>query len=235
MRFYGSAMRMPHMQGGFREFLVCPEAQAIPVPADLPLEQAAFAEPLAVCLHAVGKAPVYGGRVLVMGSGPIGSLLVMAARFAGAREIVAIDVKDEPFVYARKVGADRTINVAERPEALDPFAENKGYFDVIFEAAGQGSTVASAPQYVRPRGTVMLIGQEVTAPLAVSGVVTKEINLRGAFRFDSEFALAVDLIDNKRVDISPLISDTLPAAQAKIAFDLAGDRSKSMKVQLDFA
>ena len=106
---------------------------------------------------------------------------------------------------------------------------------MIFEAAGQGSTVASAPRYVRPRGAVMLVGQGATAELAVSGVVTKEISLRGAFRFDNEFALAVELIDNKRVDISALISDTLPVANAKLAFDLAGDRSKSMKVQLDFA
>ena len=56
MRFYGSAMRMPHVGGGFREVLVCAEAQAVPVPRDLPLEHAAFAEPLAVCLHAMGQA-----------------------------------------------------------------------------------------------------------------------------------------------------------------------------------
>jgi L-idonate 5-dehydrogenase len=234
MRFLGSAMRTPHVQGGFSQHVVCRAENAVPL-KNGDAAVGAFAEPFAVCLHAVGEAPVYGSRVMVMGSGPIGSLLVIAARFAGAREIVAIDVKDEPLVYARKVGADRTINIAEHPEALEPFAANKGYFDVIFEAAGQGSTVASAPKYARPRGTVMLVGQGATAQLAVSGVVTKEINLRGAFRFDREFGLAVDLIDNKRVDISPLLSDTLPAAKAKIAFDLAGDRSQSMKVQLDFA
>ena len=234
VRFLGSAMRTPHVQGGFSQHVVCRAENAAPL-KNGDAAAGAFAEPFAVCLHAVGEAPVYGSRVLVMGSGPIGSLLVIAARFAGAREIVAIDVKDEPLVYARKVGADRTINIAEHPEALEPFAANKGYFDVIFEAAGQGSTVASAPQYVRPRGAVMLVGQGATAQLAVSGVVTKEINLRGAFRFDGEFALAVELIDNKRVDVSPLISDTLPAAKAKLAFDLAGDRSQSMKVQLDFA
>ena len=234
MRFLGSAMRTPHVQGGFSQHVVCRTENALPL-KNGDAAAGAFAEPLAVCLHAVGEAPVYGGRVLVMGSGPIGSLLVMAARFAGAREIVALDVKDEPLVYAGKVGADRTINIAAHPEALESFAANKGYFDVIFEAAGQGSTVASAPRYVRPRGAIMLVGQGATAELAVSGVVTKEISLRGAFRFDSEFALAVDLIDNKRIDISALISDTLPAAKAKTAFDLAGDRSQSMKVQLDFA
>jgi len=69
MRFYGSAMRMPHVQGGFRELLVCSEAQAVPVPADVPLEIAAFAEPLSVCLHAARRAgPLLGRRVLVTSS-----------------------------------------------------------------------------------------------------------------------------------------------------------------------
>jgi len=73
MRFYGSAMRTPHVQGGFREFLVCDAAQAVPVPDHVSVNEAAFAEPLAVCLHAVSRAgPLLGRRVLVTGSGPIG-------------------------------------------------------------------------------------------------------------------------------------------------------------------
>src|SRR5256885_4918431 len=75
MRFYGSAMRFPHVQGGFRDMLVCEEAQAIPVPATLSAAQAAFAEPFAVCLHAVNRAgPLLGKRVPVTGAGPFGHL-----------------------------------------------------------------------------------------------------------------------------------------------------------------
>jgi L-idonate 5-dehydrogenase len=233
MRFLGSAMRTPHVQGGFSQYLVCQAENAVPL-ASADLSAGAFAEPLAVCLHAVSEAPVYGSRILILGAGPIGSLLVVAARFAGAREIVAVDVRDEPLAYASKVGADRTINIAERAEELEPFAVNKGYFDVVFEAAGQASTVASALQYARPRGTIVLVGQGATADLPVSGVVSKELNLRGSFRFDTEFTLAVDLIGSRRVDISPLLSNTLPFTEARRAFELAGDKSRSMKVQLDF-
>src|ERR1051325_1909388 len=97
MRFYGSAMRFPHVQGGFREVLVCDEAQAVPVPATVSAAQAAFAEPLAGCLPAGDPAgPLLGKRVLVTGSGPIGALTVLAARYAGALEIVATDVADAP-------------------------------------------------------------------------------------------------------------------------------------------
>ncbi len=103
MLFYGSAMRFPHVQGGFREVLVCDEAQAVPVAAAMSAAQAAFAEPFAVCLHAVNRAgPLLGKRVLVTGAGPIGALTVIAARRAGALEIVATDVADAPLAAARK-------------------------------------------------------------------------------------------------------------------------------------
>lgn len=194
---------------------------------------AAFAEPLAVCLHAASRAPLYGSRVLIMGAGPIGALLTLAARFAGAREIVVTDILDGPLALARSIGADRAINVAQ-PEALAGFEAGKGYFDVVFEAAGQGSTVQTALRVARPRGSVVLVGQGATAELPVSTVVTKEIALTGSFRFDGEFQLAVEMIGNRRIDVAPLLSATLPASDAAAAFELAGDKSRSMKVQLAF-
>ena len=56
MRFYGSAMRMPHVHGAFRESLVCAEEQVYPISDGTSLEMAALAEPLAVCVHAVRQA-----------------------------------------------------------------------------------------------------------------------------------------------------------------------------------
>jgi L-idonate 5-dehydrogenase len=234
MRFLGSAMRTPHMQGGFAEHLVCRAENAVPLVNGSNPTAGAFAEPLAVTLHAVAQAPVYGSRVLIMGAGPIGTLLVLAARFAGAREIIITDVQDKPLAYASKAGADRTINVGAHPDAMNDFAANKGYFDVIFEAAGQGATVASALPAIKPRGTLVTVGQGATAELSISTIVTKEIQLKGSFRFDTEFALAVDLIGSGRIDVAPLLSDTLPLAEARKAFELASDKSQSMKVQIAF-
>src|SRR2546423_14785099 len=92
MLFYGSAMRFPHVQGGFRDVLVCDEAQAVPVPPAMSAAQAAVAEPFAVTLHAVNRpGPLLGKRVLVTGAGPIGALTVIAARRAGTLETVTTD------------------------------------------------------------------------------------------------------------------------------------------------
>ncbi|MGE0522940.1 MAG: L-idonate 5-dehydrogenase [Variibacter sp.] len=235
MRFYGSAMRFPHVQGGFRDNLVCDEAQAVPVPPLTSAAQAAFAEPLAVCLHAVNRAgPLLGRRVLVTGAGPIGVLTIIAARRAGALEVVATDVADAPLAMARHVGADTAINIAAEPQALERYSADKGHFDVMFEASGNGAALASGLAVVRPRGVIVQIGVggDVTIPLNV--VVAKEFDLRGTFRFHEEFALAVDLIGNNLVDVMPLLTATVPLAGAREAFDLAADRSRSMKVQLSF-
>jgi L-idonate 5-dehydrogenase len=235
MRFYGSAMRFPHVQGGFRDVLICDAAQAVPVAATTSAAQAAFAEPLAVCLHAVNRAgPLLGKRVLVTGAGPIGALTVIAARRAGALEIVATDVADAPLAAARKVGADATVNVSGK-DALARYEADKGSFDVMFEASGNEKALAGALAAVRPTGIVVQIGiagHGMNLPMNV--VVAKEIELRGTFRFHEEFALAVALIGNGLVDVMPLLTATVPLAEANDAFALAADRSKAMKVQLAF-
>jgi L-idonate 5-dehydrogenase len=234
MRFYGSAMRMPHVQGGFREILVCSEVQAFPVPAGLALEMAAFAEPLSVCLHAARQAgPLLGKRVLVTGTGPIGALAILVARQAGAREIVATDITDAPLALARRIGADSALNTASNPEALAKFKTDKGYFDVAFEASGNSAALTGALEATRPTGTIVqvgLSGGEMTLP--VNMLVAKEINLRGTFRFHEEFAWAVDFLSARAIDVSPLLTEIVPLADAVRAFELASDRTRAMKVVL---
>jgi L-idonate 5-dehydrogenase len=197
--------------------------------------QAAFAEPFAVCLHAVNRAgPLLGKRVLITGAGPIGALTVIAARRAGALEIVATDVADAPLAAAKRVGADATVNVREM-DALARYEGDKGTFDVMFEASGNEKALAGALAAVRPMGIVVQIGiagQGMNLPMNV--VVAKEIELRGTFRFHEEFALAVALIGGGLVDVMPLLTETLPLVKANEAFALAADRSKAMKVQLAF-
>ena len=178
--------------------------------------------------------PLLGKRVLVTGAGPIGALTVIAARRAGALEIVATDVADAPLAAARKVGADATVNVSEK-DAPARYGADKGYFDVMFEASGNAQALASGLGVVRPTGIVVQIGiagAEMTLPMNVA--VAKEIELRGTFRFHAEFALAVALIGGGLVDVMPLLTATVPLASANEAFELAADRSRAMKVQLAF-
>ena len=235
MRFYGSAMRFPHVQGAFREVLVCAESQAHEVGDGVSLGEAAMAEPLAVCLHGARRAgPLLGKTVLVTGSGPIGALAVIAARRAGAAEIIVTDIADGALAFARKAGADRTLDIAAAPDALAQYAADKGAIDVMFEASGNAAALRGGLDVVRPGGVIVQLGLGDEMTLPVNTIVAKEIELRGTFRFHEEFALAVALIGKGRVDVKPLISATLPFERAREAFELAMDRTQSMKVQLAF-
>ena len=235
MLFYGSAMRMPHVQGAFQQNLVAEESQCHLIAPDIPLEEAAFAEPFAVTLHAITRAGALTNRaVLVTGCGPIGALAIIAARAHGAREIIATDVSGFTLGIARKIGADGVFNVANNADALTPFKANKGRFDVMIEASGNEEAIRLGLDVLKPRGILVQLGLGGTMAVPQNLVVSKEIEIRGSFRFHAEFALAVDLINRKRVDLKPLLSNVLPLHQAEQAFQLAGDRSRAMKVQLAF-
>ncbi|QEL24965.1 L-idonate 5-dehydrogenase [Bosea sp. F3-2] len=235
MQFIGSAMRFPHAQGGFRQSLTIRAEQAVPVGDNVSLAEAAMTEPLAVCLHAARQAgPLLGKRVLVTGCGPIGALCVVVARLGGAKEIVVTDVAAGPLATAMKLGADTAIDIAANPEGLAPDCSDKGSFDVLFEASGNERALAGGLDAVRPGGKVVQVGIGSSMTLPMSVIVTKELKLYGTFRFDTEFQLAVELMNRGQVDLKPLVSATLPFEKAVEAFELAADRSRSMKVQLAF-
>jgi L-idonate 5-dehydrogenase len=235
MRFMGSAMRDPHVQGGFREFVTVDASQAVPIAPSLSPGEAAMAEPLSVCLHAAHQAgSLLGKRVLVTGCGPIGALSILVARFGGAAEIVVTDVADAPLAVARKLGASHALNVMAEPSALDPWRAGKGTFDVLFEASGNQAALRAALDVMRPGGVIVQLGLGGEMTLPVNTLVTKELQLRGTFRFDREFELALRLMGDGLLDVKPLISAALPFEEAVAAFELASDRSRSMKVHLTF-
>ncbi|RFC67567.1 MULTISPECIES: L-idonate 5-dehydrogenase [Mesorhizobium] len=235
MRFMGSAMRFPHVQGGFREFVTVDESQVFPVGDLVSLGEATMAEPLAVCLHAVGRAgPLAGNRILVTGCGPIGILTIMAARRAGAGEIVATDIHVGALSLAQRCGATHTLDVSSGSKRLRDFTESTGRFDVHFEASGSASVLRDGLDCLRPRGILVQMGMGGDVQLPITLLVTREIDLRGTFRFDKEFGLAARLIANREIDVRPLQTASFPMERAREAFDLANDKSKSTKVLISF-
>ena len=235
MRFYGSAMPFPHIQGAFREYLVADAAQCVDA-TGLSSGEAAMGEPLAVTLHATTRAGgMLGKRVLVTGCGPIGVLAILSARRAGAAEIVAVDLTDFTLSIAAKVGADRVLNTATDPEALEPYTANKGYFDILYECTGAAAALTAGIGALRPRGIILQLGLGGDMSLPMMAITAKELDLRGSFRFHSEFAVAVNLMQQGLIDVKPLITHSVALAQAEDAFKLASDRSQAMKAQIVFS
>ena len=117
---------------------------------------------------------------------------------------------------------------------MDEYKPNKGHFDVMIEASGNESALRTGLECLKPRSVLLQLGLGGDISIPQNLIVSKEIEIRGSFRFHEEFALAVDLINRRRVDLKPLLTEVLPLQDAVKAFDLALDRSQAMKVQIAF-
>ncbi|MBP6544769.1 MAG: L-idonate 5-dehydrogenase [Piscinibacter sp.] len=230
MFFLGSASVFPHAQGLFRERFVLGQAQLTPVHEDISLGELACAEPLSIGLHAVHRAGVLTGKtVLITGGGTIGSMCVIAARLAGAAQVMVCDIAERPLAIAQQVGADRVI----RSDQVDA-ASLADIADISIEAAGSPAALATCLAATRRGGRIVQVGtlpaEGVQFP--ANSIMARELDYIGAFRAAHAFDWAVQYLRTRRVDVRPLLSAQLPLSRAAEAFALAADRSRSTKVQL---
>ncbi|WP_427892663.1 L-idonate 5-dehydrogenase [Kribbella sp. GL6] len=229
--YLGSAARTPHIQGGFVHELILPADQVRVLPDGLELRRAVLAEPLSVAIHAVrraGDGAVDGKKVLVTGAGPIGLLVVAALRQAGAREIIATDLHETPLALATEVGATATVraDATEWPDEID----------VAIEASGTASGLRTCVERVRRGGTVVQVGSLPPGDTGFPGalLMTRELTLTGAFRFDHEFDTAIEWLA-AGLYVEPVVTHTFPLEEAVAAFDLASDRTVASKVLLEIS
>ncbi|MFJ4272222.1 L-idonate 5-dehydrogenase [Streptomyces coelicoflavus] len=230
-RYLGSAARFPHVQGGFAGRIVVPAEQLRALPAGLDPRRGALAEPLSVALHAVRRAGDLTGRhVLVTGAGPIGCLVVAAAKAAGAARVTVTDLLPAALEYARAAGADTLVRADDPDDSGWP-----GEVDTAVEASGVAAGLDTCLRLVRRGGVVVQLGMlpPGQSPFPGNLVVSREIELRGAFRFDGEFDDALRLLAAESA-FDALVSAVVPVRDAASAFELAADRSRSCKVLLDF-
>ncbi|GAA0517281.1 L-idonate 5-dehydrogenase [Saccharopolyspora thermophila] len=218
VRYFGSAASDPHTDGGFCELKAVPVDQVRPLPGGVSTRHGAVAEPLAVALHAVRRAgDVRGRTVLVNGCGAIGSLVVAAAKFAGAGAVIAADVRAASLDVARAMGADRTVNVGS-DELLPADAE------ISFEASGVTRALGSVLRATAKGGTVVQVGNlpGTDAPAALGDLVTRELTWIGSYRFAEEIDDAIAALA-EGLDVGPLITHTFGIDEAEQAMRVAAD------------
>lgn len=229
VRYFGSAAFEPHERGGFSTLRAVRPDQLRAVPGGVDAKQAALAEPFGVALHALARAgDVTGRSVLINGAGPIGALAVAAAQNAGAARVVAADLFPAALDIARAMGADETVNVGDGQSLPRDI-------DVAIEASGASLALGGVVAAVRRGGVIVQVGNmpggDVKASLG--GIVTREIDYRGSYRFVDEISDALQAMADG-LDVSPLITHTLPLSRAVEGFEIAANRSTgSSKVLLD--
>ncbi|GCB51815.1 L-idonate 5-dehydrogenase [Streptomyces sp. NL15-2K] len=231
VRYFGSAAFDPHTDGGFSEYRAVPATQIRPLPDGVDTEQGALAEPLAVALHAVGRVSELRGRtVLVNGCGPIGSLVVAAARLRRAGTVIAADLAPSSLAVARAMGADETRDLS----GGDRLPED---VDVVFEASGAPAALGPVLRATARGGTLVQVGNlpGTAVPAALGDLVTREITWIGSYRFVEEIDDALRALRDG-LDVTPLITHRFPLARAEEALAVAADPgSGSSKVMLRLA
>lgn len=228
IRYCGSAAFDPHTDGGFSQLKVVRADQIRVLPDTVSTRHGSLAEPLAVALHAVDRVgDIRGREVLVNGAGPIGCLVVAAAKYRGAATVIAADLSEPSLAVARAMGADKTVDLSAG-EVLPADSE------LVFEASGAAGALGAVLNATARGGTLVQVGNlPGSAVSAVLGdLVTREITWIGSYRFVDEITDAVAALA-AGLDVSPLITHTFDLEDAAAAMAVAGDRTTgSSKVLL---
>jgi L-idonate 5-dehydrogenase len=230
--YLGSAAHHPHTQGAFVRYLPLATRMLRPLPPGLPLRTAALTEPASVAWHAVARAgEVAGQRVLVVGAGPIGALVVAVLARAGAAEIVVTDLHEEPLARARRLGATGTLLASQ----ADDLAGVQS--DVTIESSGSAPGLGTAIRSTARGGRVVMLGllPPGEQPVDIATATARELELVGSFRFNDEIDAVLEALADGSLAVEGIVTHTYPLADALAALDTAKDPRVSGKVLLTFA
>lgn len=226
----------PPVHGILRPTCIHPAAYTFKLPDNVDDDAGAMVEPLAVGVHAAGKARVQPGDVAVVtGAGPIGMVTVLAALAAGCSRVIVSDVQEPKLDLAAKLGAVTPVNVKSQKLEDVVAKETDGWgADVVFEASGAEQAAESVFSLVRPGGCVVFIGLPIK-PIAYDVVAAsvKEARVEHVFRYAHVYPRTVAMLASGAIDVRPLITDHFAFADSIEAFDFAKAMPPtSVKVQI---
>ncbi|MER9674967.1 NAD(P)-dependent alcohol dehydrogenase [Mesorhizobium sp. M0208] len=229
----------PPIHGCLAPYVIHPAAFTFKLPDNVSFAEGAMVEPFAVGLQAANKAHIRPGDVaLVIGAGPIGIMIAIAALAGGCSRVVVADLIAEKLSVAAQYPGVSTVNIRESDLATSAKAATGGWgFDVVFEASGSPKAYDGIFDLVRPGGCLVLVGMPVD-PVAfnVVGAAAKECRIETVFRYANVYDRAIEMIASGKADLRPLISQTFPFEQSITAFERAAEGRKSdVKLQIQLA
>ena len=239
---YNLCENMIWLWGAYAEYIKVPARMVLvnmqEIPAHVSYEEASLAEPLACVLHGVEEAGVkLGDSVAIIGAGPIGLLHLLTVKKMGVEKAIMIDLVDERLDFAKKVGADETIN-SGRENAMEKVREyTSGYgADVAIEAIGVPATWEQALKLARKGGTVLEFGgcpPGTEIRLDAEQLHYGEMKVLGAFHTTPlHFRKALSLIASRTIDVRPLITRKMKLAQLREAFNILSTSKNEIKIAI---
>jgi threonine dehydrogenase-like Zn-dependent dehydrogenase len=223
--------------GAMAEYMLFPAGSLnYYVPRSIPIEHAAFIEPLACSIHAVERGEIkFQDVVVIAGAGPLGLGMVAAARMKNPRLLISLDLSDHRLETAKLCGADLGLN----PGKVDPVDEvlklTDGYgCDTYIEATGHPSAVENGLRMVRALGTFVefsVMREPVTVDWTIIGD-TKELNVHGSHLGPYCYPVAIRMIQESRLPMERIVTHKLPLGDFQHGIELVRDGTQSIKVTL---
>ncbi|HUU28831.1 MAG TPA: zinc-dependent alcohol dehydrogenase family protein [archaeon] len=220
--------------GALAEYVAVPVEKVFRLPDSLSFAEGAFVEPVACVVFGMRRLQLeFGGRVLVFGAGSIGQLLTQAIAHAGASELVVVDLEESKLALAEKFGATKTVLSKDAGRELGQAFYPYG-FDVVVDATGVPEVIQQAFKYLGPAGKYLQFGvapKEAEIRISPFDLYRQDWTLIGSMAINQTFLPALNWLREKRVDVVPLISETIELEQ--LAEFLARPKEKSLlKVQV---
>jgi L-iditol 2-dehydrogenase len=239
---YNLCENMIWLWGAYAEYIKVPARMVLvntqEIPAHVSYEEASLAEPLACVLHGVEEAGVkLGDNVAIIGAGPIGLLHLLTVKKMGVEKAIMIDLVDERLDFAKKMGADETIN-SGRENAMEKIRDyTSGYgADVAIEAIGVPATWEQALKLARKGGTVLEFGgcpPGTEIKLDAEQLHYGETKVLGAFHTTPlHFRKALNLIASRTIDVRPLITRKMKLSQLREAFNILSISKNEIKIAI---
>ncbi|CDX38658.1 putative D-xylulose reductase [Mesorhizobium plurifarium] len=226
----------PPVHGVLAPYAVHPAAFTYKLPDNVSFAEGAMVEPFAIGMQAAARARIVPGDVaVVVGCGPIGIMIALAALAGGCSKVLISDFSAPKLEIAGQYPGIVPVNIGEQSlvDAVATATDNWGA-DIVFEASGSPKAFANLFDIVRPGGAVVLVGLPVeTVELNVPAAISKEVRIETVFRYANIFDRALQLIASGKVDLKPLITGTYDFSESIKAFERAAQgKPQDVKLQI---
>ncbi len=224
--------------GLLSEYILLPETSCIPISEKTTYDQAVISEPLAIGIYAVQKTlPLQNANIGILGFGPIGMSVLIAAAAQGAGKIYVTDKIEERLAIADKCGAWWTGN-PDREDIVVPITEDEPLLlDVVFECCGKQEAMDQAFHLLKPGGKLMIVGIPEFEYWSVKVDLTrrKELTLVNVRRQENCTETALEMMEKGFADVSLMATHRFDFRYSDKAFELVADyKDGVMKAMIDF-
>ncbi len=211
------------LPGGMAEFVVAPEKAVFDI-GDLAFEEGAFVEPLSCVLHGVQKTNLrLADKVVILGAGPIGLLLLQAVKVQGAQSVSVVELDQARAQAAEAAGADMLYR------SLDDLP--KDAFEVVIDATGVIPVMKRTPEFTRKGGKILLFGvpPKTNVEFDAFTLFLKGLTLLTSYTSVRNSLQAIDLLKNKRIDVKSLVSHRLRLEEFEHGVNLIKNKQENVK------